>query len=300
MTTSPWQGIFPALTTPFQPDFSLDEETLVKQIQFQIHAGVHGLVMVGTLGENGSLSLDEKLRVVELAVQTADGKIPVLAGVAETTTRGACLFAEQVARRGASGLMLLPAMQYVSDRRETLTHYRTVARATDLPIMIYNNPVSYGVDITPDMLAELAEMPQFVAVKESSADVRRITDIYTTVGDRFQLFIGVDDLALEAFAAGAVGWVAGLVCAFPRETIRLWEFCRNGQWEQARRLYRWFAPLLHLDASTRLVQNIKLVESLVGVGTETVRPPRLPLEGAEREQVIQLVTRALQNRPNLD
>ncbi|RMG22080.1 MAG: dihydrodipicolinate synthase family protein [Methanobacteriota archaeon] len=300
MNTPHWSGIFPAVTTKFTPDFQIDFSAITRHLEFQLENGVHGIVMIGTLGENSTLDFEEKLQVVEHAVKVIDGRVPVLAGVAETTTRKAIRFVEEATSIGVDGFMVLPAMQYVADRRETLHHFLSIADHCHLPMMIYNNPVTYGVDITPEMLRVLAEREQFVAIKESSADIRRITDIYASLGDRYRLFIGVDDLALEAFAAGAVGWVAGLVCAFPRETVMLYELTRQGQWDKARQLYRWFMPLLHLDTSTKLVQNIKLVESLVGVGTETVRPPRLPLEGEEREQVVELVKQALEQKPDLD
>jgi 4-hydroxy-tetrahydrodipicolinate synthase len=294
-----WSGIFPALTTKFKNDLSIDYAAIEKHIQFQMNAGVDGLVVLGSLGENGTLTAEEKLTIVKSAVGTAHGKIPVLACVAETTTARACEFAKNAAKLGVSGFMVLPGMQYVSDRRETVTHLRTVASATDLPIMIYNNPVAYRVDITPEMFAELADEPKFVAIKESSDNVRRITDIINLVGHRYILFSGVDDLAMESLILGASGWLAGLVCAFPKETVALYQLVKANKIDEALKLYRWFMPLLHLDVSIKFVQNIKLVEALVGVGSETVRTPRLPLIGEERKQIEAIVKKALANRPNM-
>lgn len=294
-----WSGIFPAVTTKFTEDHSLDVEAMEDHLEAQIEAGVHGLVMLGTLGENASLSIDEKHEVVELALSVSDGRVPVLAGVAETTTSGACEFVERGTAYGTDGFMLLPGMLYESDRRETMRHFRTVAEMTERPLMIYNNPVAYGVDTTPAMFEALADEDAIVAIKESSDDVRRITDIYNRVGDRYQLFCGVDDLALESLAMGAVGWVAGLVNAFPEETVAIYELAKAGRMDEAREIYRWFAPLLHLDVSTKLVQNIKLAEAMVGIGTEPVRPPRLPLVGEEREHVKGVIQDGLDARPDL-
>jgi len=236
---------------------------------------------------------------VAAAVRVSAGKIPVLSGVAETSTAAACRFVGDAARLGASGFMVLPGMQYVSDRRETLAHFRSVAAASDRPIMLYNNPVAYRVDVTPEMFAELADEPKFVALKESSDDVRRIADIRALVGDRYAIFTGVDDLALESLLDGAVGWVAGLVCAFPKETVALYKLVKARDIENALKLYRWFTPLLHLDVSIKFVQNIKLAEAIVGCGTEHVRAPRMPLTGPERSRVESIVRKALDTRPSL-
>ena len=294
-----WSGIFPALTTKFNEDFSLDLEGMSRHIEAQIEAGVHGLVPLGTLGEKSSLSFEEKLQVVEMVVEASDGRVPVVPGVAETTTAEACRFVERATEHGVDGFMVLPAMEYEADQRENVRHFRTVADAASLPLMIYNNPMAYGVDITPEMFADLAMEPKFVAIKDSSNDVRRITDLRNAVGDRYQLFIGVDDLAFEAFMLGADGTVAGLVNALPEETVALYEMVQAGRIEEARALYQWFTPLLHLDVSTKLVQNIKLVEAKTGLGTEHVRPPRLPLAGEERERVEAIVDHALKNRPDV-
>ncbi|WP_456425038.1 dihydrodipicolinate synthase family protein [Rhodocaloribacter sp.] len=294
-----WAGVFPAVTTKFREDFSLDHEAMERHFAAQIVAGVHGLIVCGSLGESSTLAPEEKLDVLRLALRVSDGRVPVLCGIAEGATAGACRFAERAAALGADGFMLLPPMLYRSDRRETLTYLRAVADATDRPIMIYNNPVAYGVDVTPEMFEELADEPKFVALKESSDDVRRVTDIINRVGDRYRIFCGVDDLALEAMLLGADGWVAGLVCAFPRETVAIYRLAQAGRLEEARALYRWFMPLLHLDVSTKLVQNIKLAEAMTGLGTERVRPPRLPLAGEERARVKAVIEDRLSKRPPL-
>jgi 4-hydroxy-tetrahydrodipicolinate synthase len=237
--------------------------------------------------------------VLRHAVQVVGGRVPVLTGVAENSTRQACRYAAEAERAGADGLMVLPAMVYKSDARETMAHFRAVARASDLPIMCYNNPVSYGVDITPEMFAEISDEPKFVCIKESSENPRRITDLINTVGDRYVLFAGVDDLALECLMLGAVGWVSGLVNAFPRENRALWDMATTGRWDQALDIYRWYTPLLHLDTHVKLVQYIKLAVSECGYGSEQTRPPRLPLTGSEREHVLKIIRHAINHRPEL-
>lgn len=294
-----WEGVFPAVTTPFTRDLALDRQAMLDQYRSQVEAGVHGLVVGGSLGESSTLTRDEKLEVLGAALEAADGRVPVLCGVAERATAEACRFAEAAAARGADGFMVLPPLLYVSDGRETLAYLREVARATDRPVMVYNNPVAYKVDVTPELFAELADEPTVVAIKESSDDVRRITDIKNLVGDRYRIFCGVDNIALEALLLGADGWLAGLVCAFPEETVAIYELARAGRVEEAVEVYRWFMPLLHLDVSPKLVQNIKLAQSMVGRGSEHVRPPRLPLAGAERARVVATVERALAERPSL-
>lgn len=294
-----WSGVFSAVTTKFCEDGRLDFASMEKHFNFQIESGVHGLVVLGSLGENVTLAPIEKQEVLKLALKVSNGRVPVLSGVAETSTAMACNYVKQAQANGANGFMLMPAIIYPADRRETLQYFRTVAAASDVPIMLYNNPVAYNVDLTPDMFAELADEPKFAALKESSDDVRRITDIINLTGSRYQVFTGVDDLAMESLMLGAVGWVAGLVCAFPKETVTLYKLVKAGQTEEALKLYRWFMPLLHLDVSTKFVQNIKLVETLVGVGTEHVRPPRLPLVGEERKHVEQIVAKAIETRPEL-
>ena len=294
-----WAGVYPAVTTQFTSDQALDLEATKSHVKMLIGAGVHGLIMLGTVGETTALEPDEKRAVLEAALEAAGGRVPVLSGVAECSTARACRFAEDAEAIGLDGLMVLPAMVYKSDRRETLNHFRAVARASDLPIMCYNNPVSYGVDITPEMFAELGDEPTVVAIKESSDDPRRLTDIVNCCGERYILFCGVDDLALEAVMLGAVGWVAGLVNAFPQETMRLWALATAGRYGEARDLYRWFMPVLHLDCHVKLVQYIKLAQAMAGLGSETVRAPRMTLEGEERRRVAEVVQRALDSRPKL-
>jgi 4-hydroxy-tetrahydrodipicolinate synthase len=294
-----WEGIYPALTTQFHEDDSLDIAATRRHVEALLEAGVHGLVMLGTLGEGTSLTTAEKIAVLDATVKTSAGRVPVLAGIAELTTSAACDLAAAAERIGVEGLMVLPAMAYKADRRETLAHLRKVAAATELPVMVYNNPVSYHVDITPEMFAELADEESFVAIKESSDDVRRITDLRNKVGDRYQLFCGVDDLALESLVMGADGWLAGLVNAFPRETVRIWELALAGELEKAREIYRWFAPLLRLDTDVKLVQYIKLAVAECGLGSEKVRLPRLALEGEERKRILSVIRRGIETRPAL-
>ena len=294
-----WRGVFPAVTTQFHGDQSLDLTGTARHVERLVRAGVHGIIVLGTLGENCSLEYAEKLSVLEAAVHQVAGRIPVLTGVAECSTALACRFAADARKAGANGLMVLPGMVYKSDARETIGHFRAVAAASDLSIMVYNNPVSYGVDITPPVFAELAGDPKFVAIKESSENVRRLTDLRNLYGDRFGLFCGVDDLFLESALLGASGWVAGLVNAFPEESCLLWDLAFRRRWTEARTLYRWFTPLLHLDTHVKLVQYIKLAAAETGHGTETVRAPRLPLVGREREEVLATVRRAIESRPQL-
>ena len=297
--STPWSGVFPAVTTPLTADHQLDREAMLREYRGQIDAGVHGLVVCGSLGESSTLTRAEKLDVLSAALEASAGRVPVLCGIAEFSTSVACQFAEDAAARGADGFMVLPPLLYVSDGPETLTYIREIARATDRPIMIYNNPPAYKVDVTPEMFAELADEPTVVAIKESSDDVRRITDIKNLVGDRYQIFCGVDNIALEALVLGADGWLAGLVCAFPEETVAIYELVKSGRIQEAVEIYRWFMPLLHLDVNPKLVQNIKLAQAMVDRGSEHVRPPRLPLSGAEREQVVGIIEHALANRPTL-
>jgi 4-hydroxy-tetrahydrodipicolinate synthase len=294
-----WEGVIPAVTTKFNADFSIDRAWTKKNIEAQIEAGVDGIIVGGSLGEASTLSLDEKLDVLDVAVEASRSRVPVLLTIAENSTLDGCRQAERAARHGAAGYMVLPGLRYLSDRRETLNHFRMVADASPLPIMVYNNPLAYGVDVTPQMFAELAENEKFAAIKESSGDVRRITDLINETGDRYALFCGVDNLAMEAILMGAHGWVAGLVCAFPHETVAIYRLLRAGRIEEARTIYRWFAPMLALDVSHKLVQNIKLAEAIVGLGTEPVRPPRLPLAGEERKAVEALIRRSIETRPAL-
>ena len=295
--TVTWRGVFPAATTEFKADDSLDLSATAKHLDAMIRAGVHGMIVLGTVGENCSLEYREKLDVIRAAREVIGGRVPLLTGVAESTTATACRFAADAQKAGVDGLMVLPAMVYKADGREAMAHFRAVAKASDLPIMIYNNPVSYSVDVTPAMFAELADEPKFVAIKESSENVRRITDLRNVCGDRFLLFAGVDDLALESVMLGANGWVSGLVNAFPAENRLLWDLAKAGRYEEAVKVYRWYTPLLHLDTHPKLVQYIKLANAECGLGSERTRPPRLPLEGAEREEVLAIIRTALRTRP---
>ena len=295
-----WSGVFPAITTQLHRDGSLDLDGTARHLEALIQSGVTGIIMLGSLGENQALEPTEKLRVIQLAVHVVEGRVPVLSGVAETSTASAIRFVRDGERLGLDGFMLMPAMIYkTSDPRETLAHFRAVARVTGLPIMIYNNPLSYGNDITPEMFAQLAGVKNFVALKESSANTRRITDLRNTVGDRYAIFTGVDDLALESAILGIDGWVAGTGIAFPAENQHLWELMQAGRWEKARAIYRWFSPLLHLDVHVKFVQYIKLAVQECGLGTEWVRAPRLPLAGAERKAVLNIIHDGIAARPKI-
>jgi 4-hydroxy-tetrahydrodipicolinate synthase len=291
-----WEGVFPAVTTKFTDNGDLDYSEMERCFRLQLDAGVDGLIVCGSLGEASTLDLDEKLAILRLAREVS-GERPVLFTVSDGSTRNAQKAAQMAADGGAAGLMVLPGIPYKSTPQETITHYTSVARAGGLPVMIYNNPVAYGVDITPQMLVEMASEPLFTAIKESSDDVRRITEIINLNGDRYQVFTGVDNLALESLFMGAVGWVAGLVVAFPRETVAIWQYYRQGRYQEALELYRWFRPLLDVDVSTKLVQNIKLVEALVIDSNDRCRAPRVALAGAERAHICGLVETALKNRP---
>ena len=293
-----WAGVYPALMTEFKEDGALNLEATQRHVQSCVDSGVAGFVMLGTLGENTSLYGDEKEVVLAAAVEAA-GDLPVLSGVAEYTTDMAIEHVRRAERAGCAGLMVLPCMVYPQDQREAMTHFRRVAAATNLPIMIYNNRVAYKVDLTPQSFVQLADIKNIVAVKESSHDSRRMTDMVNVCGERYGLFCGVDDLVLENVLFGAVGWVAGLANSFPRESVRLFELARDGKVDEAVELYRWFMPLLHLDVDVKLVQMIKLANQITGEGSEWVRGPRLILEGEERRMVTEIVEAALANRPNL-
>lgn len=295
-----WHGVFPAATTQFRGDYSVDIEATLRHLDLMIEGGVHGMIMLGTVGENCSLAFDEKIDLLKATVEHIAGRIPVLTGVAEFTTATACNFAAAAEEAGVDGLMVLPGMVYKSDPRETIVHYRAVADAVNVPIMCYNNPVVYGVDITPAMFAEMADEPKFVAIKESSEDTRRITDLKNLLGDRYTLLCGVDDLVLESVALGAEGWVSGLVNAFPAENRLLWDLAMAGRYEEAREVYRWYMPLLHLDTHVKLVQYIKLAVAEVGYGSELVRPPRLPLAEPERSQVLEVIREGIRTRPRIE
>ena len=294
-----WTGVFPACTTQLKKDQSLDLPATARHFEVLIESGVNGLIVCGSLGENQTLDPDEKRAVVRCAVETARGRVPVVSGVAESSTGAAIRYVRDVEQLGAVGVMVMPPMSYKGDPRESMTYLRAVAKGGGLPIMIYNNPLSYANDITPALFAELADEPKFVAIKESSGDTRRITELHNAVGGRYAVFTGVDDLVLEASILGIDGWVAGTGIAFPAENQRLWELTRAGKWDEARALYRWFQPLLKLDTHVHFVQYIKLCEQETGLGVEWVRAPRLTIAGDERKQVLAIIRTSLANRPKL-
>src|SRR4051812_14360177 len=294
-----WSGVFPAVTTQFHQDQALDLAGTERHLVALLESGVSGLILCGSLGENQALDPAEKRQVVELAVKVAAQRVPVLSGVAEMSTAAACRYVRDCEKLGADGFMVMPAMVYRADGREAMSYFRRVAGATGLPWMLYNNPVGYPVDITPSQFAELADIPNLVAIKESSANTRRITELRIEVGDRYALFVGVDDLVLEASVLGIDGWVAGSGIAFPRENQFFWDLTRAGRWDEARVMYRWFYPLLKLDTHVKFVQYIKLAVQEAGLGQEWVREPRLPLTGAEREQVLGVIRRGIAARPTI-
>lgn len=292
-----WSGVFPAITTQMFEDRSLDLAATARHAEVLIASGVSGLVVCGSLGENQVMTPEEKRGVVRAVVGVARGRLPVVAGIAETSTAFAVAAARDFAGLGASGFMVMPPMVYRPDPDEAAAYFRAVGSATDRPWMLYNNPIAYTVDVTPDRLAVFADIPNLVAVKESSGDPRRITEIRIALGDRFALFAGVDDLILESSMVGIDGWVAGSGIAFPAENQRLWDLTRAGRWDEARTLYRWFAPLMKLDTSPKFVQYIKLMVQEAGLGAEWVREPRKPLAGAERERVLGIIRRGIEARP---
>lgn len=289
-----WSGVFPAVTTQFREDLSLDLDATAKHIEVLIESGISGLVMLGSLGENVTLTLEEKREVMRAAISASAGRIPVLSGVAEMNTLAGLDWVKELEKLGAQGAMVMPSMAFRPDRDETLAHYRTIARGTSLPLIVYNNPISYHADVDAEMFTELAAEENLVAIKESSGDVRRITDIKNATGERYVMFAGVDDLALESALLGATGWIAGIGLAFPTENQRLWDLAMVGEWEKAREIYRWYTPLLHLDVGTKFVQNIKLAIHEVGLGSEWVRLPRLPLTGEAREKVVAIVRKGIE------
>lgn len=294
-----WQGVFPAVTTQFRDDLSVDLDATKKVMEALVRDGVSGLIVCGTVGENTSLTRPEKVALMEAAKDAARGRVPVIAGVAEFTTAFACETAREAARVGIDGVMVMPALVYSSKPHETAAHFRGVSKATDLPVMVYNNPPIYKNDVTPDILASLADCETVVCFKDSSGDTRRFVDTRNMVGDRFVLFAGLDDVVVESVMVGAVGWVSGMSNAFPREGETLFRLARAGRFAEAMPLYEWFMPLLHLDARPDLVQCIKLCEAIMGRGSALTRPPRLPLEGADRAHVEAIMAQALANRPKL-
>lgn len=294
-----WRGVMPAVTTKFTKDDQLDLNTFAVNIKAQLEAGVQGIILGGTLGEASTLTNDEKQILIESTVEIVKGKVPVVINIAEQSTKNAIEAAGNAKRYGAHGLMLLPPMRYKADDRETTVYFKRIAESTDLPIMIYNNPVDYGIEVTLDMFDELKAYSNIQAVKESTRDITNITRMRNRFGDRYQILCGVDTLALESMAMGADGWVAGLVCAFPKETVAIYELVKAERIKEAIAIYRWFMPLLELDIHKKLVQNIKLAEVATGIGTEFVREPRLPLEGDERERVLEIIEKSMKTRPTL-
>lgn len=294
-----WKGVMPAVTTKFTDDDRLDLIMFEKNIQAQLDAGVHGIVLGGTLGEASTLLDEEKRELTKATVAMVKGKVPVMMNIAEQSTKGAILAAQKAEEDGAQGLMMLPPMRYKAGDRETVAYFKAVANHTSLPIMVYNNPVDYKIEVTLDMFEELLDCKNIEAVKESTRDISNITRIKNRFGDRLKIMTGVDTLALESLLMGADGWIAGLVCAFPRETVAIYELQKAGRIQEAIEIYRWFLPLLELDIHPKLVQNIKLTEVYTGIGTENVRAPRLPLTGEERNKVIQIIKQGLSNRPTL-
>lgn len=297
MTNPRWQGVFPAITTKFHADESIDAEGTAKHIDFQIRNGIHGLVTCGSLGEASTLTLEEKLQVADIALKASAGRVPVLANVSETSTREALRYIKGANALGVDGFMVMPSVIYVADAREAMLNVRTMAETAQKPVMVYNNPVAYRVDLKPEHMAELADCQWIVAIKESTDNIRRITDLRNLLGDRYQLFLGVDDLAYEGLALGCDGLLAGVGCTFPRENVALYDLMKAGRFAEALKLYQWMTPMLHLDVSTKLVQNLKLIDVVAGVSTEYMRRPRLPLIGAERQAVVDIVEKALATRP---
>jgi len=299
MSSMNWSGVFPAATTQFNADLSIDIDSSQQVLDALVNDGVHGLVVLGTCGENNSLEPDEKRRLLTAAVEVVAGRVPIIVGVSEFTTARAAAFAKDAETIGANALMALPAMVYVPTEAELAAHFSTVAQASGLPIMLYNNPPAYRVSITMEVLKRLADEPTIVAVKESAPDTRRFTDLVRAFGDRFILMAVLDDVALEGLVLGARGWISGLTSAFPQESVALVAAFDRGDMEEALRIYRWFMPLLHLDAEHDLVQSIKLAEQIMGRGSERVRMPRMPLAGARRAQVVAMVEEAAATRPKL-
>ena len=294
-----WQGVYPALTTKFTADDKLDLPLFDKNLRAQLDAGVDGIILGGTLGESSVLSNDEKFDLLRFAVDKVGGQVPVIMNIAEGSTREAVKLASESEKCGAKGLMMLPPMRYKSDHRETVQYFKDVADSTSLPIMIYNNPVDYKIEVTLDMFSDLVENKNIQAVKESTRDVSNVTRMINRFGDRFKILCGVDTIAMEELMLGAQGWVAGLVCAFPKETVAVFKLTKANKIAEALEIYRWFLPLLELDIHPKLVQYIKLAEQEAGIGSEHVRKPRLTLVGEERERVLKIIREGIKKRPKL-
>ncbi len=294
-----WKGVFPALTTKFTSDDKLDFPLFEKNLHAQLEAGVEGVILGGTLGEASVLSNEEKFDLVKFTVDKVAGKVPVVMNIAEGSTREAVALAREAEKCGATGLMMLPPMRYKSDHRETVTYFKAVAESSSLPIMIYNNPIDYKIEVTLDMFGELADNKNIQAIKESTRDVSNVTRLINRFGDRFKILCGVDTIAMEELMLGADGWVAGLVCAFPKETVAVYKLTKANKIAEALKIYRWFLPLLELDIQPKLVQYIKLAEQEAGIGSENVRAPRLILAGEERERVLAIIREGIKHRPLL-
>ena len=294
-----WRGVYPALTTKFKQDFTIDYEAFLANVAFQLSSGIDGIILGGTLGEANALGGNEKSALIKATKEYVGDKVPVIINIAEQTTEGAIAAAKSAQQEGADGLMMLPPMRYKATDDETVVYFKAIANSTDLEIMIYNNPIDYKINVTLDMFESLTACQNIVAVKESSRDVSNITRMINRFGDRFQIMCGVDTLAAESLLMGAGGWVAGLVCAFPRETVAIYRLIKAGRTAEALAIYRWFLPLLELDINPQLVQNIKLAEEKVNLGSEIVRPPRMPLSGDIRAQVLQIIESSLASRPSL-
>jgi 4-hydroxy-tetrahydrodipicolinate synthase len=299
MVSFEWKGVFPALLTPFDANEELDLNIYEKNLQAQVDAGVSGIIIGGSLGEASSITLEEKEALVKCSVKFLNGKLPVIMNIAEGSTKEAVRQAKLAKEWGASGLMLLPPMRYKADDREVVTFFKTVATSTDLAVMIYNNPVDYKIEVTLDMFAELAEVPNINALKESTRDVTNVTRLKNRFNDRFAILCGVDTLTVEELALGADGLVAGLVDAFPKETVVMYNLVKAGKLDEAIKIYRWFMPLLELDIHPKLVQYIKLAATQTGIGSEYVRAPRLLLQGEERERILKIIQTGIANRPSL-
>ncbi|WP_264531238.1 MULTISPECIES: dihydrodipicolinate synthase family protein [Flavobacterium] len=294
-----WKGVMPAVTTKFTADDKLDFRMFEVNLQAQLEAGVEGIILGGTLGEASTLLEEERRELVKNTVSLVNNQVPVIMNIAEQTTRAAILAANKAEQDGAKGLMMLPPMRYKASDFETVTYFSEVAKNTSLPIMIYNNPVDYKIEVTLDMFEELLKFDNIQAVKESTRDISNVTRMINRFGDRLKILSGVDTLALESLLMGSDGWVSGLVCAFPKETVAIYKLAKAGRIDEALKIYRWFLPLLELDINSFLVQNIKLAEVATGIGTEYVRAPRLPLQGAEREKVLDIIAKSLASRPTL-
>ncbi|WP_108423711.1 dihydrodipicolinate synthase family protein [Flagellimonas amoyensis] len=294
-----WEGIMPAVTTKFTSEDELDLAMFEKNIKAQMDAGVHGIILGGSLGEASTLTKSEKETLIKATLEMVGGRIPVVMTIAEQSTKEAIFMAQQAEKAGAQGIMVLPPMRYKATDHETVVFFQSIANSTSLPMMIYNNPIDYKIEVTLDMMAELLKCDNIQAIKESTRDITNIIRLRNRFGDRLKVFTGVDTLGLESLVSGADGWVAGLVCAYPAETVAIYELVKAGRINEALEIYRWFMPLLELDIVPQLVQNIKLAEVATGIGTENVRAPRLPLQGKERERVLNIIETAMKNRPVL-